>query len=191
MKKYLVVAAAALSLWGCGGSLPTTNANVPSNVVPLVNASFDLTSSGSIDGWEANEHNRGQSFSFVADTAEFASAPASAKIYRYGDEAWGLLRQNQPVLPAWLGKTARLTASLKSVGADSFGAGLVLQTQTGGDDILTHNHMGNARLLGNQGWTKYSIEIKIPPNAVKFNVGFMLEGGGTLWADDLKLEIID
>ena len=191
MKQFVGSCFVVLGLSACGGSVPTTTPSLSNGAVPLVNPSFDLTPDGSLAGWEANEHSRGKSFSFTADASNMVSAPASASINRYGDEAWGLLRQTLPVKTVWIGKTARLSGSLKSEGADSFGAGLLLQTRTSGEDVLTYNHMSDRRLMGTQAWAKYSVEIKIPPQAFQFNLGIILEGGGTLWADDIQLEIID
>ena len=192
MKAIIFVSAVAIAgLVACGGAVPVVSSLSGNTQVQLVNPSFDLSGAGSLEGWEANEHNAGNSFSFVPDTQNPLSTPASARINRYGNESWGLFRQTIPVKAIWIGKTARLTGSLRSEGADSFGGALFLQTRSGSDDVLTFNHMNDRRLYGSKPWASYSVDIKIPPQATQFNVGVMLEGGGTLWADDLKLEIID
>jgi hypothetical protein len=182
----------------CGGSitLPPVPA-VPvaaapqGQLVPLKNPSFAAGADGQIEFWEANEHSRGHSFTFVADPKDAYSLPTSARINRYGDEAWGLLRQMVPVQPAWLNKTIRLTGFLRTDAVDSFGAAVLVQSRSASDDVLTWDHMNDRRLLGTRPWSAVSVQIKIPPNAAFISAGVMLEGGGTLWADDLRLEIID
>ena len=51
--------------------------------------------------------------------------------------------------------------------------------------------MQNARVKGTQSWKCYTIELKIPSSAYSLIVGVMLKDGGTLWADNLMIELID
>ena len=180
----------AAMLSGCGG---VTSVNESTGIlIPVPNASFDqVTATGALLGWQGSEHNRGNSYTFVADANGAWSAPSSAKINRYGDEDFGLLSQQIRFQPAWLNKTVRLSAHIKTEKADGVGGALILQMNSGGGDIFAWNHMNDAKIVGTQDWKKYSIELKTAPNTYSIKVGVMLEGGGTLWADDLKLEIID
>lgn len=50
--------------------------------------------------------------------------------------------------------------------------------------------MNDARVRGTQPWKRYDIELAIPANAERLRVGVMLEEQGTLWADDISLEIV-
>ncbi|MEO7640271.1 MAG: hypothetical protein ABIU07_02555, partial [Ramlibacter sp.] len=106
-------------------------------------------------------------------------------------EAFGLLEQRVVAQPAWEGHTVRLSGSLKTVGATGGGGALVLQARTASAVILTHDHMDDRRLKGDQGWKKVSVQLKLPPQTRQLLVGVMLEEGGTLWADDLMLELLD
>jgi len=102
-----------------------------------------------------------------------------------------LLSQLIQIQPAWINKTARLTAQLKTEWAIDAGAALILQIIGSRGEILDWNHMNDARVTQSQGWKSYSIDLKILPAATSIAVGVMLEGSGTLWADDIKLEIMD
>ncbi|WP_239292152.1 hypothetical protein [Candidatus Nitrotoga sp. 1052] len=71
------------------------------------------------------------------------------------------------------------------------GGALVLRADDGSGQILAWNFMQNDRVKGTQDWKRYSIELKIPPSAYSLIAGVMLEDGGTLWADNLAIELID
>ena len=43
------------------------------------------------------------------------------------------------------------------------------------------------RVFGTTPWAPFRVEVKVPPAAQQLLVGVMLEGGGTLWADDVLL----
>ena len=184
------VLALTLSLGGCGGVGPVGNR--AANEIPIPNASFDqVSATGALLAWTASEHNQGNSYTFQADPNGAWSAPSSAKINRYGPEDFGLLSQQIRVQPAWVNKTVRLSAQLKTLGAVEAGAVLILQMNGSGGDIIAWNHMGTAPVRGTQDWKNYSIDLKVAPGTYSIKVGVMLEGAGTLWADDLKLEIVD
>ncbi|MEO7391587.1 MAG: hypothetical protein ABIU58_05400 [Ramlibacter sp.] len=157
----------------------------------MANPSFVAGADGELTGWHKIEHASGNSYTFTADEKSPLSKPSSLRINRHGLEAFGLLEQRVAVLPAWAGHTVRLSGSLKTVGATGGGGALVLQARTGSAAILTHDHMDDRRLRGDQGWKKVSVQIQLPPATRQLLVGVMLEEGGTLWADDLVLELLD
>ncbi|MBK9440822.1 MAG: hypothetical protein IPN53_05690 [Comamonadaceae bacterium] len=185
-----LIFASLLALWGCGGG--DSAASLPGSRAPVLNASFDqVSATGALVSWQASEHNQGKSYTFQADSNGAWSAPSSAKIHRYGPEDYGLLSQLIQIQLAWINKTARLTAQLKTEGAVDTGAALTLQMIGSRGEILAWNHMNDARVTQSQGWKSYSIDLKTLPGTTSIAVGVMLEGSGTLWADDIKLEIID
>lgn len=187
----VVAACWLLAAAGCADTPTDPAALPPGQPVPLVNASFNADGQGRLAGWLASEHNTGNSYTFMADTQQARSQPSSARIQRYGQEIFGLLEQEVRVKPEWIGKTARLSGHLKSAGVSGTGGALVLQARLGGGAILVHNHMDDRRVRGDTPWTLYTVEIKLPPNAWSLRVGVLLEDGGTLWADDLALDIMD
>jgi hypothetical protein len=157
--------------------------------IELENASFDAP--GDLPGWHAVGHAQGQSHEFAVDRERHRSAPASARIKRTGPEPWGLLVQVVKVQPAWAGKTVRFSGYLRTAGATGTGAGLTLQATTGGGAILVHDHMDDRRVRGEQDWKRVSAQIKVPAGAFYLKTGVILEDDGTLWADDLQLELVD
>lgn len=186
----LVPLALLLSLAGCSGGDTTDEA--PSINLPIQNASFDQASaSGEMAYWLASEHNQGNSYTFAATSDAAWSAPLSLKIHRYGIETFGAMNQLVPLQVTWIGKTARLSAYLKTADAVDGGAGLTLQMLGDAGEILAWNHMNDAKVRLSQPWQPYSVTLKVLPKTTFIAVGVMLEGGGTLWADDMKLELID
>ncbi|RZJ26269.1 MAG: hypothetical protein EOO54_03495 [Haliea sp.] len=157
----------------------------------MANPSFVADAAGELTGWHKIEHASGKSYSFAADGKSPLSRPSSLRIHRYGHEAFGLLEQRVVAPASWEGHNVRLSGSLKTVGANGGGGALVLQARTGSSVILAHDHMDDRRLKGDQGWKKVSVQLKLPPQTRQLLVGVMLEEGGTLWADDLVLELLD
>ena len=49
----------------------------------------------------------------------------------------------------------------------------------------------SAPMTGTTPWKEVSIEAKMPPGADKLDVGVTLLDGGTGWADDVKVSVID
>ncbi len=163
----------------------------PDAVINLKNPSFNPDQQGKMSAWVAIEHGSGNSYTFVADPENALSSPSSARIRRHGSEPYGLLQQSISVHPSWHNKTARLSGSLRSVDISGAGGALVLRADDGSGQILAWNFMQNDRVKGTQDWKRYTIELKIPPSTYTLIVGVMLEDGGTLWADNLAIELID
>jgi len=163
----------------------------PDVAISLKNSSFNPDKQGKMSAWTTIEHASGNSYTFVADPDNALSAPSSARIRRHGSEPFGLLQQSVIIHPTWHNKIARLSGSLRSENINGAGGALVLRADDGSGKILAWNFMQNARVKGTQDWKRYTIELKIPPTAYSLKVGVMLEDGGTLWADNLAVELID
>ena len=163
----------------------------PDAVISLKNPSFNPDQQGKMNGWTEIEHGSGKSYTFVADPENALSIPTSARIRRHGSEPYGLLQQSISVHPSWHNKTVRLSGSLRGVDISGAGGALVLRADDGSGQILAWNFMQNTRVKGTQDWKHYTIELKIPPSAYSLIAGVMLEDGGTLWADNLAIELID
>ncbi|CAH1904877.1 conserved exported hypothetical protein [Candidatus Nitrotoga sp. HW29] len=164
---------------------------VPNAVISLQNPSFNPDKLGKMSAWAGIEHGSGNSYTFVADSENALSIPASARIRRHGSEPYGLLQQSIGVHPSWHNKTVRLSGSLRGVDISGAGGALVLRADDGSGQILAWNLMQNDRVKGTQDWKHYAIELKIPSSANSLIAGVMLEDGGTLWADNLAIELID
>lgn len=163
----------------------------PDIIIGLKNPSFDPDNQGKISAWHRTEHATGNSYTFVADSENAHSTPSSARIRRHGSEHYGTLEQLINVHPSWHNKTVRLTGWLRGEGISGAGGALILRANGGSGQILDWNFMENSRVKGTQDWKRYTIELEIPPATFSLLVGVTLEGGGTLWADDLSIELID
>lgn len=158
--------------------------------IPLENSSFLPGPDGAPAKWVAKEHRVRGHYEFQADDRAPLSAPSSARIRQVKPEDFGVLDQALVVPACWRGQRARLSGYLRTEDAVGVGAGLVMQTVGPDGGIQTWNHMNDARVRGTRPWQKYQIELAIPSNAERLRVGVMLEEGGTLWADDLSLEVV-
>ena len=84
------------------------------------------------------------------------------------------------------GRTVRLEGELRTKAVAEW-AGLWLRGD--GDDVpdLFFYNMQDAGLQGTTDWKSYSIEAKLPPNLAWLNLGIVLSGSGSVWADNLRL----
>jgi hypothetical protein len=193
MRILALAAACSLALAGCATAPATSSGSklTPGQDVPLVNATFTPDAQGRVPGWTALEHNVGQSYTFVSDTQYAISPPASVRIRRHGREFYGMLDQRVTIKPEWVNRTARLSGYLRTQGATGEGAALVLMARDGSDQILAVEMMNGRRVRGDQDWKQYEVQVKLPPRTYALQVGVMLQDDGAMWADDLKLELVD
>lgn len=195
MRILLISAIHLAILLGCAPVTPSSGDSLPpgSIIVPLNNPSFVADQQGRLNGWGAVEHAQGNSYTFVADHVGAYSAPTSLRIRRHGNEDFGLVRQVVKIPQDLRGKaiTARLFGYLRADAVSEPGGALMLQARRADNSIITYSDMVNQRLTGNQGWTRHSIELKVPSDTYDLIVGVMLEGSGSLWADDLTLTLIE
>jgi len=178
------------ALTACSANPPDQGPAAGVTAVPLKNPSFNGDPAGVLTDWLALEHNEGGSYTFTADRKNAYSGESSARIHRTGHEIYGRLDQRVTVRPEWTGKTVRLSGMLKTENVTGNGGALILQAIGADGGISAWNHMQDKRVKGSVDWAKYAVELKTPPQAAYFRVGVMLEDGGTLWADDLQLEIV-
>lgn len=160
-------------------------------VAPVINPGFVAGENSIPKGWLGREHVNAGHYLFESDTAVYRSAPPSFRLRRVGTEAHATLEQTLRVAPCWRGKTARLSSELKTLGADGAGGGLILQMRDIDNRVLLWNHMNDSRVIGTQDWKRYSIELPIPEGTEDIRIGILLDEQGTLWADDVRLEILN
>lgn len=176
-----------------------TAETVPASTLPpgrqsiaLVNPGFATDANGRFTGWTMIEHNVGKSYRFEPDAEQFAlTSPTSLRIQRYGPEFYGLAEQRVRVQPDWIGRTVRLSGYLRTRGVTGTGAALVLHVRDGSDQILVAEQMDGRRVRGDLDWQQYSVQVRVVERAWWLQVGVMLEDDGTLWADDLALDLMD
>jgi len=84
---------------------------------------------------------------------------------------------------AYAGKRVRLSAALKTEGAD--GAVLAIDVSR---DAVTIDTRPTAYIYGTNDWKNYSAVIDVPADATTVRIGFGLRGRGTLWADNIGIQ---
>src|SRR5207247_6358775 len=57
--------------------------------------------------------------------------------------------------------------------------------------ILANDDMGGRAVLGTTDWSRYEVVADIPTDAERIDVMALLRGSGTVWVDDMALEIVD
>src|SRR6187200_709348 len=147
--------------------------------VALVNPGFESKNpgeGGNPEGWVAIQHAGAESYDFALDSGQKHSGTQSMRIKKIGPEPYGTISQ---VLDGgrYAGKTVRLSGWIRTEAVPdgrNTGAALVLMA-----------------LRGTSDWTRYTIELKVPPTANRLELGATLEGAGTVWVDDFELEIVE
>lgn len=156
----------------------------------LANAGFESTQPGprgDPEGWFSFQHAGPVSYKFTVDTTERHSGARSLRIDNTGPEIYGAIAQGLDARP-WRGKVARLSGWLKTRDADEGGAALTLVAlQTGA--TLAQNFMPDAPIRGTTVWKRHTITLTLPAGTDKVEVGVMLRGRGSVWLDDVELEI--
>jgi len=99
----------------------------------------------------------------------------------------------------YIGKRLRLSGYLKSDSVTSWG-GLWMriddahQTRNGypasvGFDNM-HDGIKDRSIKGTTGWQNYSVVLDVPEGATGISIGFLLDGPGTIWLSNSKVEVV-
>lgn len=157
--------------------------------LPVVRTPLLLANAGFEDGlekWETSPTDA-KDYEFVADTEIFHSGKQSVRIRSVAGEHGGAVYQVIPIA-ALRGKTIELSGWLKTDDVTSAGAALTLRA-LGGARLLEYNVM-RTPVTGTTDWKRYSIAVKVSKNASELEVGVTLNNKGTVWADDLELNVV-
>jgi len=88
-----------------------------------------------------------------------------------------------------LNQRIRMTVWLRTEDVEDW-AGAWLRVDR--DDVaVAFDNMQNRALRGTNEWSIYTIVVDVPPDATSLSLGVILSGSGRMWADDVKLEIVD
>ncbi len=88
------------------------------------------------------------------------------------------------------GKRIRLTGFLQAKDVAT-ASGLWMRVEREFEKPLTYDNMAGRHLHGTTGWVACTIVLDVPQEAERIFFGIFLNGKGTVWADDLKFEIVD
>jgi hypothetical protein len=107
-----------------------------------------------------------------------------------GGESAKLIRVEQ-ALRDLRGRRVRVSAMIKAQGV---ARGARVFANAGGYDADMHYSDTRTKeelpVRGTTGWLKYAQTLEIPRDATRLEYGVRLEGPGTLWIDDLVLEVL-
>jgi C-terminal processing protease CtpA/Prc len=90
---------------------------------------------------------------------------------------------------AYRGKRVRISGVLRSDGVKS---GAFWMRVDGPNGMESFDNMSGRDLTGTKDWTPFAIILNVPQDAQKIFAGLLLQGGaGSLWADDLRIDVVD
>ena len=151
----------------------------------LPNAGFE----NGLEKWATSPAADTKAYEFALDTAVFHSGKQSVRIRSVGGDAGGAVYQVIPIA-ALRGKTLELGGWLKTSNAAGDGAALTLRVFDADGRLLEYNLMYQAPVKGTADWKRYAIPVKVSKNAMDLEIGVLLNNKGTVWADDLELNVI-
>ena len=151
----------------------------------LPNAGFE----SGLEKWATSPAADAKAYEFALDTAVFHSGKQSVRIRSLTGDAGGAVYQVIPIA-ALRGKTLELGGWLKTSNAAGDGAALTLRVFDADGRLLEYNLMYQAPVKGTADWKRYAIPVKVSKNAMDLELGVLLNNKGTVWADDLELNVI-
>jgi hypothetical protein len=99
----------------------------------------------------------------------------------------------------YLGKRLRLTGYLKSDSVTSWG-GLWMRIDdahqmTRGNPAVVgfdnmHDGVKDRSIKGTTAWQNYSVVLDVPEGATSISIGFLLDGPGTIWLNNVKVGVV-
>ena len=89
----------------------------------------------------------------------------------------------------YLGKKIKMTAYIKSEDVKNW-AGMWMRIDSKYGKVLGFDNMGKRPIKGTTDWKKYEIILDVSPDSGTLNYGFLLDGTGQIWFDQLNIEVI-
>lgn len=145
---------------------------------------FDLPS-----GWfKAGTNPGGYDMGIVTGAGQDGNNAATIKSIDKNVNGFGtLMQQCKP--GKYLGKRVKMTAFVKTENVAAWAALWMRVDQAESKQSLAFDNMHNRPIKGTTDWTKYEIELDVPPNASLIAYGAMLSGTGQMWFDKVTFEI--
>ena len=145
------------------------------------------TDFATVDDWIYTQHAGELSFTVSNENAELEMA-------RIAGEPWMMFRQKVSLPPGDEG-TLRLSADLKGavqteppLHAQAHISGLYLQAGSRGDQAISADHSPNS---GSWDWQRVSVTVPRAPGSTYAWAGFVHQGGGSLWARNPSLVLME
>jgi hypothetical protein len=131
-----------------------------------------------------------KSFEIERDPNEVHSGKSSARLASIVEKPNGFGTMMQSIDPTeYHGKRLRLSAYIKAKEVTGW-AGMWMRVD-GPKESLAFDNMQSRSIQGTRDWTRYEVVLDVAPEARAVAFGLLLEGVGTVWLDDVQLEIVD
>jgi beta-lactamase regulating signal transducer with metallopeptidase domain len=114
-------------------------------------------------------------------------ASAFLKAKPAADKGFGTLAQGFAA-DQYLGHRVRLSANVKSDAVEDW-AGLWMRVDQG-STVVAFDNMQRRAIKGTTDWQNYSVVLDVPKDATGISVGALLTRGGTIWINNVKVEIV-
>jgi hypothetical protein len=121
----------------------------------------------------------------IADNKVVHSGRWSARIDRKEDSPGEFSSLSYQIPVNFKGRRVELRGFLRTAGVTHWAGLWVNETAYGRS--LAFDNMESRHLQGTTPWTEYSITLPIDPKVKTLSFGFLMEGPGKTWADDLLL----
>jgi hypothetical protein len=178
------------------GTPQPLRANLPADTLRLLSArptsptpaaSLPEVPNQKITGWRITGSS-GNLYTVQTDSVVSLSRNASALIVSKQAEIQGFGSLMQSIrADEFRGRRVRFSGYLKGLAAGK-PAGLWFRLD--GNDGYSLE-FGNTTKPTATDWQKYEVVLDVPEDSLTLNFGFILNGSGQVWADDLRLEIVD
>ena len=114
---------------------------------------------------------------------------ASVRIASRVAEPYGSASIAQQVrADAWRGRRVRFSGYLKGQDVEGDGGGITIGVVSSAG-VTAQRTLDTAPILGSTGWRAVRADVDVPSTAAGINLTVTLNGAGTLWVDDLRLEV--
>ena len=137
----------------------------------------------------------------LAGSAPREYAIATDPAVRKAGRASGVLRALRPQVDgfgtlmqtfsaqAYLGKRVRFSALVKAQQVVSW-AGLWMRVDGQTKSGIAFDNMQDRPIKGTLDWRRYEVVLPVAADADAISLGILLDGGGRVWLDDVKVEVL-
>ena len=88
------------------------------------------------------------------------------------------------------GKRLRMSAWVKAQEVTNW-AGLWMRVDGKNHAMLAFDNMQTRAITGTRNWSRYEVVLDVPPAAISISMGILLAGEGTVWINDVRLDVVD